>query len=247
MTLSQSHHTLANRELAPNRSISRRERLNLAVVLVVFMSIAAFAVCACATINPHRERSPTEQYTNSVKLIVTCIETTTAGAMYRVHMGSGVIVSEDVVLTAAHVASCPDGQKMFAETVVMPNESDMYTAETEMLYLQRDVARVKLSFKKLEDVPPVHLGPRPAIGDTICAATAVPDWGRACGVVGPSGSNLTDSINISTLVQFGNSGSGVFDSHGRLIGLVITAHLCQGNFPCSGGVTPIQDMAGLIP
>lgn len=229
-----------------DRRLTRSERVRVALFLAIILGICW--LCSCATLSaPSLERRPVDQYTSAVSIKVSCIGQNSAGAYFKLHRGSGVLVTDSLVVTAAHVASCENGEQIFAMTVNAPGSDDEFTAEVDALYLKQDLARVRLMFKRFEGVRPIHIGPLPGLGEVVCAATAVPMWTYRCDRVQPPiGNDSSNSFVFGGMTSFGNSGSGVYDSQGRLVGIVVTAFMCQGQFPCLGGITPLQGLEGLV-
>jgi S1-C subfamily serine protease len=131
-------------------------------------------------------------------------------------MGSGVIVSRQRVLTAAHVVSC--GGQIYIALPAKPDNLKWLPGVVEAVDFGADVARVWIqdSFLRLGTI---ELGPAPPDGAWVCVMTAMPKARKVCGL---SEGTADGKITHTAKVVPGNSGSGMFDSSGRLVGIVIT-------------------------
>lgn len=138
------------------------------------------------------------------------------------YTGSGVIVSDDVVLTARHVVAdhyqdngawvnCPNLQITVREI-----DGTMHDATVEA-EASSDIARLRI-VEKFTD-PPAVLGPRPLLGENVCMVALRPEPWRRCGETQPTTDSL---IRVNFQVVHGNSGAGVYDTDGRLIGIIVT-------------------------
>ena len=131
--------------------------------------------------------------------------------------GSGVIVSRAQVLTALHVVlSCPMGR-----LAVTDADGTVRLAELEIA-TNRDVARLVLA----EGEPDFPIGSIPRVkparvGARVCISAAAPKRGRACGTVRKVAPNPTGGVEHSAPTVPGNSGSGLYDAYGSLVGIVV--------------------------
>lgn len=167
----------------------------------------------------------------TVALHVTCIN----GPQVEEWRGSGVIVGEFDILTAAHVTSCPGLVIIDVETLGHDVMFALVVWEIE----EYDIAKIRTG----ESLPPARftLAPAPPVDAVVCTESAVPLRSRACGLVhdddswsrDPGGDVMHDAITVP-----GNSGSGAFDSQGRLVGIV-TLSLTKGRRYMGGAISSL--------
>jgi hypothetical protein len=167
-------------------------------------------VAGCATIQhiDPVERSTVTQARAAVELRVVCGGDDPLSSR---GVGSGVIISDMHVLTAAHVVECPYIPRIYA---TLSNGVRMWMA-VEREDRDADVARLVIHSDQLfhHAVKPPAL--RPARGaQSYCAEAGYPTRERKCG-----------NAYSSTVMGFesvpGNSGSGVYDELGNLSGIVV--------------------------
>ncbi len=143
--------------------------------------------------------------------------------------GTGVIVSKNIVLTARHVVAesayygkdeisgedlwrhCPGRKVMIAEV-----DGKIHNVTVEGESYEHDVARLR-SEDDFEDAPAI-LGPKPSMGETVCAVALVPHPWRRCGTI--QFPKNADALRFDFRSEHGNSGSGIYDSAGRLVGIL---------------------------
>lgn len=221
-----------------DRPMLRSERLVFAFILTLLVITATCT--SCISLGRGGSRSATTQYGATVLISTTCKNA--LGMTTLRGRGSGVVISAHHVLTAHHVVDCGGD---VAVLTIDPGNGAAYEATTELVMPVRDIARLELKVSLAKYSSPIKIGPRPEIGERVCESSAVPRWLYRCGEVQP---NHTDStyIYVGFMAEFGNSGSGVYVD-GKLVGLLSTAWFCQENYPCVGGVTPLQGLDWLIP
>jgi S1-C subfamily serine protease len=174
---------------------------------------ATLFLSSCATIS-HIEpvtRSEVTQRRAAVTLQVLCGGEDPLG---RAGWGSGVIISEQHVLTAAHVVECPflptirvtlsNGHKLRMVVVDEDKENDI--AKLEILSDEL--------FNHVIKPPKLAMFEYVDLGQKVCAETGFPERKRVCG------NAVTPTRARMTLWQ-GASGSAVYDPAGRLVGLVV--------------------------
>lgn len=148
------------------------------------------------------------------------------------YYGSGVVIGPGRVLTAAHVVmkACPF-------LVVTAADGKRYRARRQVAWAD-DIALVYVSGLATQTVPPIDgIGS----GDRVCFAPGAPRRARSCGAVYSVTSRI-GGIYHSAITVPGNSGAGVYDLRGRLVGIVVWYVKGAG-----GMATPIGDRLEVAP
>ena len=214
-------------------------------ISVVPVLIAAFVLSACScgrtaipqdsSVPPPSGWSVSEADAAAVVVSMTCM-TSDGAIMGPIVLGSGVIVSSRRVLTAAHVAA----YSVCAYSVTT-NRGVVIPVDIEILSPQLDIARL-VAPKDSFTLTPVTLGPVPDPGEEICISSAVPSREWVCGDVQLYRARLPGDVRHTGITQKGNSGSGVYDRTGRLIGIVTHLTECSGGYKqiCGGKVTSLE-------
>lgn len=186
------------------------------LLFLVFVALTLFglvwAVPGCST--APRGRTPAEQAAGAVEVAVAC---TQPDGKWSLQQGSGVIVGRHHALTASHVIAC----RIRAVVTVILADGQQIPADVDLISLRSDLARLELR----ADVPL-----RPAVrakaemGVRVCVVHARPRRGRACGTVTSLSDGELADIGTDGRTIPGNSGSGLYDDAGRLVGVV--THKC---------------------
>jgi S1-C subfamily serine protease len=212
-----------------------------AVLNLVLIASLLVSCVSCATV-PHGTRSVAQQHNAAVRIKVFCGDSG--------HYGTGVIVSKHHILTAHHVAQCEimPGVPIYVtpdKVVIDPGDNVEREATVELTLGDgiQDIARLKTEENLSAFMSPITVGPAPAIGDKVCEASAVPRWTYRCGTAQDS----DGYIRMEMRTEHGNSGSGLYDAQGRLIGIVVQLWVCEANEFCGGKAAPIQDLRYLVP
>jgi hypothetical protein len=191
-------------------------RANLVLLLLCYV-----ASCATTGYGSHAAldvNQAAKQSARAVSILVSCD--------HPLSRGSGVIVGDREVLTAKHVIDtvCPGGKPA---TLVVTD----WRGEDRVMLVQKsatgdvddggiDMALLELATDEATFVaPPVRMA-QPVLFRTLCVATAVPQRSRSCDVV-QSIDRDKGWARTTWLGDFGNSGSGVYDEHDRLIGVLV--------------------------
>jgi hypothetical protein len=208
------------------------------LIATIFTFLAACSSCA----HYGSRRSPIEQHNAVVMIRTTCPDGNT-------HRGSGVLVSEDRVLTANHVAQCDmlPGFGLFADPVkleVFLSDDVSSAATVELVVPKADMARLKLEKAVPEFFSDIEIGPPPVVGDRVCEVSAVPRMLYRCGEAQVARSGR---IAFGFMTEFGNSGSGIYNSDGQLVGIVTNLVRCQDGFPCAGYGSTLIGYSWLVP
>lgn len=198
----------------------------LAVVVALWLLLGAILVLtleSCA--HAPRPRAPTaiEKFLRedaaAIEVLAEC-----DGHYYS---GSGVLVGGDLALTALHVA-LPAG---CAATPVLRviGVGWRATATLEARWTRSDVARLRLA-RALRGEPPTVRRDRVPVGETLCSATATPRREHHCGALELGALSLDGGWRQrwGARAELGNSGSGVWDAEGRLVGIVTNGRFVGG-------------------
>ena len=207
---------------ASDPDLSKRDRFYFAGALAV-LGVAVTAATCLSCVTPLRmlTRTPAQQHQATVTVQTEC-------AMGGGGFGTGVI-HDGRVITAAHVATCQIAPGFVVEGVTKVDPGDGIWRNTNLSTLDLEADLAVLTVPGLEAyTTPIEVGPVPLMGDVVCASTgAVPYYAIRCGVVGPSSpSSKTGDIVFDSVVVPGNSGSGLYDRHGRLVGIVVRFRTC---------------------
>ena len=193
----------------------------------ILLAIVSLLLFACAARQTPRDTPLSEdQRQATVAIYTACIVDGEA----RAWGGSGVIVGSHTVITAFHVVRCPGISIVTVKTLA----GELLGATMVDYDAESDVANI------VTDGPlPDHtfdLGPLPKLGDVVCSESAIPTRARKCGPIiavedEPSKQELRWRANIVG----GNSGSGLYDTEGRLIG-VVTMRNGESTIGAAGGL-----------
>lgn len=217
------------------------KRKIVATVLAAYVATVAallvlYACTGCGVIRgATAQRSVIAEYDSAVGIEVVCMGMT-------IGYGSGVIVSPSQVLTAAHVVATPG-----CEIQVHTAKGDIVPMVLEASAPAADVARLATKELYLFNALPFTVAGPPDVGDDVCLTTAWPVRGRRCGQVQRRRS-LDGQFFHDAVTEPGNSGSGAYDTAGRLVGIVVTLHTCRATGQiCGGGISPLADIMWILP
>ena len=139
--------------------------------------------------------------------------------------GSGVITGEHTILTANHVVACGGISVLFIETL----DGNLIEAKVVAQAEEHDIAKLE-TLEKLPKVKPFGWATPPKKGAVICAESAVPMRSRKCGNVLHKDKRPGADLEHNAITIPGNSGSGVFDTRGRLVGIVTMSRSRHGRY-----------------
>jgi S1-C subfamily serine protease len=211
-------------------------RLRALTTLGWWTLIAVIAACAMCCAYPKNVRSLAEEHGASVAIVVQCTES----GPKPITIGSGVIVGEHEILTANHVMNPMMEMTAGPVTVKVPFSNCSFTARTEdgkehpvhLSSVHSDIASISTT-DVLPYTPVAWSTPNP--GARACIVARHPWAVRRCGEI----QYYRESDNLwavtGVIVQPGNSGSGVYDERGRLIGITDVLFTCANGQWCEGG------------
>lgn len=206
----------------------------------VLLPFATLVVAACVHVPrvAPEARWGLDRTRGTVQIDVSC------GTSDRTSSGTGVMVSERHVLTAAHVVDCAD----------IPTVRVTYLGQsgprTIRMVVTREDADADIARLEIASAESFQLGIKPPLlraadpGNEVCAELALAGHpSRSCGTIV---SEWTVAANMQT--QQGDSGAPVFCDRGTLVGLVITSGVSDRGRPYSR-ITPIDDswISDLVP
>lgn len=202
---------------------------------LLLMGLLAF-LSSCGGL--FRYTSPSAQKQATVSVEVSCPN---GGGGY----GSGVIVGPHHVLTAAHVVD----NVYSGECSVTVTEIDGLTRNMKVDWFDKshDIARLRTvgDLSEFDNYERIWVGKRPDEGDQVYLVTGYPLRGRKLGLVEGYHDGSGDVIH-SGLTEFGNSGSGVWNESGKLIGIVTNLYYCQNQQFCGGRFTSLWSQRFLL-
>jgi S1-C subfamily serine protease len=131
------------------------------------------------------------------------------------HVGTGVAVAPNLVLTAGHLVTC----HVHGIHIDMPDSGEAFGS---LLWFdrQRDLAMVVVPEGALGTGYSTPAIASPMVGEMVCARVAEPNRGSVCGVVIAVGGKPDGDVTFTGAIEHGNSGAGVYDSTGHLVGIV---------------------------
>jgi S1-C subfamily serine protease len=180
------------------------------------------AACASIPVVPAQPRGYAERERAAVRVDVACNVYGLPGFDDQphyddgtmIHIGSGVVFDERHVLTAAHVVACPTLPGVVLTT---------YDGRHLIAVVTREDVTADVAVLELATADRLHLDIAPPtrapvlLGSTVCAEAADPQHETHCGAV----EYVSDTtVRATFLALHGNSGAGVYDLAGRLVGLV---------------------------
>lgn len=162
-----------------------------------------------------------------------------------ISMGSGVHIGDGLVLTAAHVVGKNKSMKVFAD------DNRLVDAEGEVLWANAkyDIALIRIAKPKLGaaslSCAPNFTGQQVVAYGNPMGIQAVYTKGE---VVGPA---RTFAIWASVLpvagpIIYGQSGGGVADEHGAVVGIAVGVLVTQAGIAAFGWVVPSHVVCGLL-
>lgn len=156
--------------------------------------------------------------------------------------GSAVLLDDDTAVTALHVVApgrCPGG----ALYEIVLRDGTRYMVGVARSLPDADLARLEAVLPWPSPGGPLATAPPPATGEQTCRVSAWPIFMRFCGEVQEFDKDFTSpgsNIFFDSVVHPGNSGSPLYDTGGRLVGIVTNQVRCGGT-PCGGTASRLHD------
>lgn len=209
-------------------------RRSVLTALVILTFVAVATCCAMVTRPDPRvplgpSRTFDAQKLTAVHVYKTCIDLVQLKVKFW--RGSGVLTSRNEVITAKHVVNANGFTCIGPRLRVKTSDGVSFAVKEKREHETLDVAWLTLSAPAKFHVPPVG---RSWVkkDDVVCLTARAPTVEQSCGhVIKVDGRNFRHD----TWVRAGNSGSGVYDVSGRLVGIVSTGYRFAGSEIPSGG------------
>lgn len=213
----------------------------LAGLIVLLLGLIVNAGCAHHASKldpPGYSFGPVARYNAAVQITARCIGMD--GETY-VWNGSGVIVSKDRLLTAGHIAETEGmicaftaedikGQTFLIRPIAVLSSNDIDLASMGLI-----------SYTEEFNAERTRFGSVPLLGDKVCVATAYPRREYKCGDVMMPKADPPGDIRIDLVVEPGNSGSGLYNANGELVGIMVHTYPNRGNKQyISGGASSLE-------
>lgn len=216
-----------------------------AVLVAVFAASLAVVCCAHAPSpsplddagarDPDRDQDAAralaaDQARRAIRVVIACQDGVVRGS----GSGSGVLLDGTTAITALHVVNCaPSPDNDIADFYIAPILVIGRRADGTALELVPRFVHVERDLARLEAVAPQPALPRLAIAPfrtntEVCVVAGAPERTRTCGLVLTTRSAPMRGANVhheATTIH-GNSGSGVYDRRGALVGI---ATRCGGD------------------
>jgi S1-C subfamily serine protease len=172
-------------------------------------------------------RPPAVQMARVTRISATCVTET----QIRSWSGSAVIVGPSSLVTAEHVVNCAG--TLLATAIGEDGAPAIILVEATAPQL--DMAAVSTLVPAWPGARGVVVGPPPELGAEVCLVSATPLNMRQCGRVNGASGQIFEH---DAFVEPGNSGGGVYDLAGRLVGIISTYRICSAGGlgqVCGGG------------
>lgn len=180
--------------------------------------------------NPRIPRTtPTQEYTTAM-IEHTCIESHNLSDLrMSQRVGTGVVIDDYHVLTAFHVIECP----VLSYITVKLADNRVFRMVVTKSEPTRDLAMLSVFGSKGFELQlgPALIGQPPKQGSDVCFFTGAPQRTRRCGPYNSriKTDKLPDAMFVIAQADPGNSGSGIYDVSGRLVGIVTHNKKCPND------------------
>lgn len=199
--------------------------------LVVFL-IGLIAAAGC--VHEARGRSAAVALESTVLITTVCLAADGSGGTW---VGTGVIVNDHTVLTAAHIAEDPPGTACLRSARMVNGRR--YALIHGKTLPGRDLASLVTVLETFSPTYPIVYGPPPAFGERVCSMTAYPRALWRCGEA-QTAEEPPGDLSHTIVTEGGNSGSGVYDTRGRLVGIITHRWSCSNGQYCGGRMATLR-------
>lgn len=200
---------------------------------LVFLLGLLVSQAACCLQKQTRTAHVFESYERVVLIQATCLQ---PDMQVVAGFGTGVIVGPDRILTAAHMTM--PGMMCAFEITAQDGKPRM--VKPKVVLEDVDLASMVIASGEPFNVTSVLYGTKPLLGTTVCSTSAWPSLTRKCGEVLPYTKAKGGDLRMFIVVEPGNSGSGLYDEDGRLIGIVTARITGVNNQTMEGRAATLQ-------
>ena len=204
---------------------------------------AALVLSSCATGYVRKPPTTKTIAANSLEATVAIVALCEDGST---SIGSGTMVSPTHVATAAHVVMCGDENTENPERLVVVTKDEQLVDITKTIILKHQGQPVDAALATLASPvgTPIPIATKGVdVGETVFVHSKAPRYNFTSAYVqyqsyGPA------VVGIDTAMFPGNSGSGVYNQFGELVGVVSTRLGCQGFVvpeTCAGAFVQVFD------
>lgn len=217
----------------------RNSVLLIATLCAVLTMLATCGGCV-RSLGPDA-RSPDDVRALTVQVSIVCDNFPPGAEAW----GSGVVVGPNMVLTAAHVVDCTLKHPLTGAvlsggkpTRILASQPDKIGRRLRLIVADtsRDLARLRIADDgEFYGFAPFETA-RARPGDAVCVSIGVPKRDVRCGVVDERFTTAEGhDLYLNIPAEQGNSGSGVYDRRGRVVG-IITQRRQMANGQAVGGI-----------
>jgi hypothetical protein len=211
------------------------------ITLVLLLLLTAHAVAAPtpARIPAQAPTTTTPHPITGARVDVTCTSAGSAADGYleiAISSGSGFVVDDDLVVTAASVVTptrCASGER---PTVVVRAGAGVIVSAVEMVDAGSGIALVRAPGARGARVAASDAARR---GTRVCAVISAPAFAVSCGDV--SGVARGRRAWLSAVAPLGSGGAPVVDAAGRVVGVLTSTARCTSGKSCGTIVEPIPE------
>ena len=206
----------------------------LAGAIVLLIGLVAAGTGCAHLFAPGSPRAVSVQESAAVRIDVFCFGSDPFSGNFTARMsgGSGVVVNPRTIFTAHHVVNC-ELTGLIRATTASGRRVHLHVDRT---WPDDDVARLVVSGQDQLPVHSVLRGSTPDANDPVCSAVGAPFRGRFCGAFDRDVGTRAGNLRFNGLVWKGNSGSGLYDDCGRLVGIVVGGYFDLHGTPLGIGV-----------
>jgi S1-C subfamily serine protease len=161
------------------------------------------------------------------------------GGNSRGGRGTGVLIDSHRVLTAHHVVDC--GKGFASVTVKVLSSGKVFPVTVLTNDKKADLATLGTQdLAEFADVITLNVGRPDRQGEeTLCFSSAVPYPDYRCGIFERYRISTAGDLVFGGHIEPGNSGSGLYDRHGLLVGIVVHRRNARNGEVVGGNATSV--------